>query len=121
MKKLGIAAVTLFFLGGVLWAADFWDKADYTSWSQKDCEQMLAKSPWAFQYVHTNFYRPATNISAGPDTTTEGQASARLEPQSGERETRIIHFPVHSRLGKANPNGSCSVDAASIAQHDGSG
>jgi len=90
MKKLGIAAVTLFFLGGVLWAADFWDKADYTSWSQKDCEQMLTKSPWAFQYVQTNFYRPAANISAGPDTTTEGQASARLEPQSGERETRII-------------------------------
>ena len=90
MKKLGIAAVTLFFLGGILWAADFWEKADYTSWSQKDCEQMLTKSPWAFQYVHTNFYRPATNISASPETTTEGQASARLEPQSGERETRII-------------------------------
>ncbi len=51
---------------------------------------MLTKSPWAFQYVHTNFYRPATNISAGPSTTTEGEASAGFEPQSGERESRII-------------------------------
>jgi hypothetical protein len=89
MKKVAIVTSALFFLGGILWAVDFWEKADYTTWSQKDCEQVLTKSPWAFQYVHTNFYRPATNISTGPDTTTEGQASARLEPQSGERETRI--------------------------------
>jgi hypothetical protein len=89
MKKIAIVTSALFFLGGILWAVDFWEKADYTTWSQKDCEQVLTKSPWAFQYVHTNFYRPATNISTGPDTTTEGQASARLEPQSGERETRI--------------------------------
>jgi len=89
MKRLSVPAVVL-FLVGTLWAADFWQKADYTSWSQRDCEQMLTKSPWAFQYVHTNFYRPATNISAGPGTVTEGEASARLEPQSGERESRII-------------------------------
>src|SRR5262245_39178271 len=90
MKKLGIAAVAVFFLGGAVWALDFWQKADYTSWSQKDCEQMLTKSPWAFQYVHTNFPRPAANISAGPGTTGDGEASPRTEPQSGERETRLI-------------------------------
>ena len=89
MKSFGIAvAVTL--LAGILSAAEIWDKADYTAWSQKDCEQILAKSPWAFQYVHTNFYRPATNISAGPGTTTDGETNAGFEPQSGERESRII-------------------------------
>jgi hypothetical protein len=51
---------------------------------------MVTKSPWAFQYVHTNFDRPATNISAGPGTVTEGEVNARLEPQSGERESRIL-------------------------------
>lgn len=90
MRRLGITAIALFSLGGILWAADFWGKAEYTSWSQKDCEQMVTKSPWAFQYAHTNFYRPATNISTGPSTTTEGEASAGFEPQSGERESRII-------------------------------
>lgn len=90
MKRLGVTAIALFFLGGILLAADSWEKADYTAWSQKDCEQVLTKSPWAFQYVRTNFYRPATNISAGPGTVTEGESNARLEPQSGERESRII-------------------------------
>ena len=90
MNKLGIAATALFFSGGILWAADFWEKAEYTSWSQRDCEQMLTKSPWAFQYVHTNFYRPATNIPNSPGAPTEGEANASLEPQSGQRESRII-------------------------------
>ena len=90
MRKLGIAAVGVLLLGGVVWALDFWQKADYTSWSQKECEQVLTKSPWAFQYVHTNYNRPANNISAGPGSTTDGEASPRVEAQSGERETRII-------------------------------
>ena len=89
MKRLGVTAIALFSLGGILWAADFWENAEYTSWAKKDCEQMLTKSPWAFQYTHTNFYRPATNISAGPGTTTEGETNASLEPQSGERESHI--------------------------------
>jgi hypothetical protein len=90
VRSLGTTAIALFSLGGILWAADFWEKAEYTSWSQKDCEQMLTKSPWAFQYVHTNFYRPATNIPNAGGTTTEGEGSAGFEPQSGERESRII-------------------------------
>jgi hypothetical protein len=89
MKKLGVSAIAL-FLGGTLWAADFWEKAEYTSWSQKDCEQMVTKSPWAFQYAHTNFYRPATNIATGGGVPTEGETNAGFEPQSGERESRII-------------------------------
>jgi len=91
MKKVGIVTTVLFFLGSILWAADFWEKADYTSWSQKDCEQMLTKSPWAFQYVHTNFYRtPATNIPNAGGTPTEGEGGAGFEPQSGARESRIL-------------------------------
>ena len=91
MKKVGIVTIALFFLGGILWAADFWEKADYTSWSQKDCEQMLTKSPWAFQYVHTNFYRPTTNIPAAGGTATDGEGGAGFgQQQSGERESRIL-------------------------------
>lgn len=88
VKKLGVAASTLLLVGGILWAADFWEKTEYTSWSQKDREWKLTKSPWAFQYVHTNFCRLATNIPNSPGAP-EGEASAGLEPQSGERESRI--------------------------------
>jgi hypothetical protein len=31
-----------------LLAADFWEKKDYTTWSEKECLKMLRKSPWAF-------------------------------------------------------------------------
>jgi len=97
MRRSGITAVPLLFLAGTLWAAAFWEKAEYTSWSQKECEQMLTKSPWAFQYTHTNFYRPATNISGGPGATTEGESNASFEPQTGERESRItFHFVLVS-------------------------
>ena len=91
MKRFQLTAALCVVFSGVLWAADFWQQKEYTSWSQKDCEQMLSKSPWAYQYDHTNFYRPATNIpnSGGNATLTEGQANAGLEPQQGERESRI--------------------------------
>ena len=31
-----------------LWAADFWADKDFTSWTQKECEALLTKSPWVF-------------------------------------------------------------------------
>ena len=31
-----------------LLAADFWEKKAYTSWSEKECNKLLKKSPWAF-------------------------------------------------------------------------
>ncbi len=89
MKKFLMAGLALFALAGILFAADFWQQKDYTSWSQRDCEQMLTKSPWALQYAHTNFYSPATNIARSTEQT-EGQSNASLEPQTGERESRII-------------------------------
>jgi hypothetical protein len=90
MKRAASILCLAALLPEVQWAAEFWETKDYTSWTQKECEKLLTKSPWALQYVHTNFYRPATNISTGTGTLTEGQQAAGLEPQSGERESRII-------------------------------
>ena len=118
MKKAGIATIALFFVGGILWAADFWEKADYTSWSQKDCEQMLTKSPWAFQYVHTNFYRPAANIPAAPGTATDGEGGARLgnKVEKGVSDS----LPVHTRHRQANSYGARAnrIDAQSATTKD---
>jgi hypothetical protein len=72
--------------------ADFWQKKAYTQWSQEECKMLLMKSPWSFIYTETNIYEPATNISSGTSgPPTQGQSSASLEPQTGERETSI-HF-----------------------------
>ncbi len=47
-----------------LWAADFWVNKDYTSWTQKECENLLTKSPWVFTnaFFQSNDFGP---ISAG--------------------------------------------------------
>jgi len=44
-----IAAAFLIVISvSFLWAADFWLDKDYTSWTQKECETLLTKSPWVF-------------------------------------------------------------------------
>ncbi|MBI4876349.1 MAG: hypothetical protein HY822_17065 [Acidobacteria bacterium] len=47
MKRALIALVILSLAGGALWAADFWQKAKFTEWSDKDAQKMLKDSPWA--------------------------------------------------------------------------
>ncbi|MEW5979521.1 MAG: hypothetical protein AB1898_27305 [Acidobacteriota bacterium] len=83
---------TLLAAATTLWAAEFWEKKEYTEWSKNECEHLLEKSPWSLQYTETNFYAPATNISSGSETLTPGQQAAGLEPQSGERESRITFY-----------------------------
>ena len=85
------ALLACFLAGQPLWGADFWQKKTYTQWSQEECRMLLMKSPWSFDYTETSIYDPATNISSGPGSLTEGQRRASLEPQTGERETSL-HF-----------------------------
>lgn len=88
-RTLAGVTIALISLSVVYWADDFWRKKDYNSWTPKECEELLSRSPWTFRYTETNFYSPATNISAGTETLTPGQQAASLEPQTGQRESRI--------------------------------
>jgi len=64
-----------------LLAADFWEKKEYTTWSEKECDKLLKKSPWAF----SNSFRNTANLGS---------------TDTGERETgEIIEF----RLLTAKP------------------
>ena len=67
-------------------AAEFWQKKHYTTWSQKECQELLTKSPWSLVFTDTTIYEPATNIPSGASGSTPGQQRASLEPQTGERE-----------------------------------
>ena len=90
MKRSGLALLLTLLMGGIHWTAEFWEKKDFTSWTRKECEQLLKQSPWSFQFTHTNFYDPAKNISTSNSTLTQGQQNASLEPQTGERESYIL-------------------------------
>ncbi len=70
-------------------AAESWQKTHYTSWSQKECQELLTRSPWSFVFTDTSIYEPATNISSGTGGLTQGQQRASQEPQTGEREVYL--------------------------------
>jgi hypothetical protein len=55
--------------------SDFWEKKDYTKWSEKECRKMLTNSPWAKQYVLTERSLPR-------DSNT-GYASKVLQKEGG--------------------------------------
>jgi len=77
MKRSFVFSTVLIIAGlgcGLLWAADFWVAKDYHEWSEKDCNRMLTRSPWAF----SNSFRRNANIGSS---------------QTGERETtEILYF-----------------------------
>ncbi len=90
--KRSLSFPTVWFIGvlvcGLLWAADFWVQKDYHEWSEKDCNKMLTRSPWA----SSNSFRRVENIGSS---------------QTGERETtEILYFrmltakPVRMALGR---------------------
>jgi len=71
-----------------LLAADFWEKKEYTEWSEKECNKLLKKSPWAF----SNSFRTTANLGS---------------TDTGQRETgEIIEFrlltakPVRMAFGR---------------------
>jgi len=79
-----------------LLAADFWETKEYTAWSEKECMNLLRKSPWAF----SNSFRTSANLGS---------------TETGVRETtEIIEFrlltakPIRMALGRLqllnNPN-----------------
>ena len=47
MRRLLIVSLILSLGAAALLAADFWLKAKFTEWSDKDCQKMLKDSPWA--------------------------------------------------------------------------
>ncbi len=89
MKKIIFSMVLSGILVMTLFAAQFWEKKDYTSWSRDECLEILSKSPWSYEYTETTVYDPAGNPLASGSATDQSNA-AQLEPQSGERENYVI-------------------------------
>lgn len=46
-KKWIVVVVAFFVLAALASAADFWQKAKFTDWSEKDTQKLLRDSPWA--------------------------------------------------------------------------
>jgi hypothetical protein len=106
MKKIISSMIFSAVLVMTIFAAQFWEKKDYTSWTREECKEILSKSPWSFEYTETTYYDPAANPLAS-GTATDKSNAAQLEPTSGERENYVIYNltlmtakPVRMALGQ---------------------
>jgi len=78
-----------------LFAAKFWETKEFTSWTDKECNEILAKSPWAYSNSFGDV--PAIGSqTAGIDSRSQGKGEANW----GEAEsTQVFEF----RLLTAKP------------------
>jgi len=42
------ALVCALLISVPLFAAKFWEKKEFTSWTEQECTELLKKSPWAY-------------------------------------------------------------------------
>src|SRR5512135_124868 len=78
-----------------LFAAKFWETKDFTTWSDKECNEILSKSPWAYSNSFGEV-PPIGDQTAGIDRRTTGMP----DPSFGEAEsTQVFEF----RLLTAKP------------------
>ena len=94
-KKFTTGLVWVFLFVTPLFAAKFWQTKKFTSWSQKECLEILTHSPWAYSNGFGNV-PPIGDQTAGIDKRFSGAA----DPMWGEVEsTQVFEF----RLLTAKP------------------
>ncbi len=82
-----------------LFAAKFWDEKEFTDWSQKECRELLTKSPWAYS---NSFGEGAGPLLSSDTSIPDGRMGApnpqRTDSFAGEMKV-IFEF----RLLTAKP------------------
>lgn len=84
-----------------LFAAKFWEKKEFTSWTEQECMEVLKKSPWAYSVGFGNVgpavLQPPQSSQPQADTSTASrQAAPRSGPEYasgvtfGERESTLM-------------------------------
>jgi len=87
-KKFRILLIWTVLVATPVFASNFWETKEFTSWSEKECLEVLSKSPWAYSNSFGNV-PPIGEQTAGSDKRFSGAA----EPMWGEVEsTQVFEF-----------------------------
>ncbi len=98
------ALACIFLISIPLFAAKFWEKKEFTSWTEQECMEVLKKSPWAFTLGFGNV-GPAVlqDPTANQGEEATGRTASKADPSRitgttyGEREsTQIFDFNILS-------------------------
>jgi hypothetical protein len=77
-KKLRLLfIVPISLLISFLYGADFWEKKQYTEWSEKEVKKMLSDSPWAKGVIVAPQAPERSGDELGPGGIEDGGGSAR--------------------------------------------
>lgn len=96
-KALAVTFVVFLVLVMPLFAAKFWESKDYSQWTEKECAEMLKKSPWAFTNSFGNVGPAVLERSTDDPTkpTTDPSRLSTSTPTYGERESsQIFEFRI---------------------------
>jgi hypothetical protein len=95
MKPHKLTPILILLIVTPLFAAKFWETKEFTSWTDKECNEILTKSPWAYSNSFGDV--PAIGSqTAGIDSRSQGVGEANW----GEAEsTQVFEF----RLLAAKP------------------
>jgi hypothetical protein len=93
-KALRITFLFILLFAVPLFAAKFWETKEYTSWSEKECTELLMKSPWA----QSNGFGavPGTGTSTSIDVADSAPGANTAQSAGlGEREsTNFFDFRI---------------------------
>jgi hypothetical protein len=103
MKRINsrISVLAILLLVGPLFAAKFWESKPYTEWTDKECLELLTKSPWTFSsaFGSTISMKDSTPSLDIPDSGAGAQRSNQAAT-FGERE---VTYTFEFRLVTAAP------------------
>ena len=82
-------------------AEKFWESKDFTAWTEKECMEILRKSPWAFSNTfgrkQSVMLTAQTGVEILDPSTPRGQAATGSQPTWGEAErNEVIEFQILS-------------------------
>ncbi len=85
-KSLRVAFLFVLLSSVPLFAAKFWQSKDFTSWTEKECMELLRKSPWA----QSNGFGSVPAIGAMPADVPAPTVGAPTQPRFGEQQSTIM-------------------------------
>ncbi len=94
MRPSALKRVFLVLLGVAvpLYAAKFWETKEFGSWSEKECKELLSKSPWAYSNAFGDL-PPLMNAQGSSQNFPEGGLAAQrasTQPSFGESSNTIL-------------------------------
>ena len=94
-------SVVIFALSVVvpLFAGKFWEDKEFTAWTDKECKEMLTKSPWAFSNVFGE--GPGPILTSDPSIGADGTGAGTAQRTDSFRSDMNIFFEF--RLMTAKP------------------